>query len=75
MKVTKSEILNEDWAEKLEDAKRLTLYAITTRYPGTEDSVTRDEALHAIDLASLVRDVVRNALSKQGMNIEEDTFK
>ncbi|MFZ3382601.1 MAG: HEPN domain-containing protein [Candidatus Methanoperedens sp.] len=66
---------NADWAEKLEDAKRLTLYAITTRYPGTEDGVTRDEALHAIDLASLVRDVVRNALSKEDMIIEEDTFK
>ncbi len=61
-----------DWAETLEDAKRLTLYAITTRYPGTEDKVTRDEALHAIDLASQVREVVRNALSKEGMNIEED---
>ena len=64
-----------DWAETLENAKRLTLYAITTRYPGTEDKVTRDEALHAIELASQVREVVRNALSKEGMTIEEDTWQ
>ncbi|MFA4935217.1 MAG: HEPN domain-containing protein [Candidatus Methanoperedens sp.] len=60
-----------DWAGIIEEAKRLTLYAITTRYPGTEDKVTGDEALNAINLASRVRQVVRSALAQEGMAIEE----
>ena len=62
-----------NWAGTIEEAKRLTLYAITTRYPGTEDKVTMDEALNAIDLASRVRQVVRSKLAEEGMNIEEET--
>jgi HEPN domain-containing protein len=64
-----------NWAETIEEAKRLTLYAITTRYPGTQDKVTKDEALNAIDLATRVRQVVRSRLSEEGMNIEEDALK
>jgi HEPN domain-containing protein len=60
-----------NWAQTIEEAKRLTLYAITTRYPG-EDKVTRDEALNAINLASRVRRVVRSALAEEGMALEED---
>jgi HEPN domain-containing protein len=62
-----------DWARTIKDAEKLTLYAITTRYPGEEGKVTRDEALHAIDMASRVRLVVRKALDEEGMNIEEET--
>ena len=64
-----------NWAETIEEAKRLTLYAITTRYPGSQDKVTKDEALNAIDLATRVRQVVRSRLSEEGMNIEEDASK
>lgn len=64
-----------NWAGTIEETKRLTLYAITTRYPGTEDKVTMDEALNAIDLASRVRQVVRSTLAEEGMNIEEDASK
>lgn len=62
-----------NWAETIEEAKRLTLYAITTHYPGTEDKVTRDEALNAIDLASRVRKVVRSALGDEGMTFAGET--
>jgi len=60
-----------NWAGTIEDAKRLTLYALTTRYPGTEDKVTMDEALNAINLASTVRQAVRNALTEEGMTLVE----
>jgi len=62
-----------NWARTIEEAKRLTLYAITTRYPGTHDKVTIDEALNAIDLATRVRQVVRSALIEEGMTLEEET--
>lgn len=61
-----------NWAGRIEEAKRLTLYSITTRYPGTEDKVTMDEAFNAINLASRVRQAIRSALAEEGMTLEED---
>lgn len=54
------------WAKTLQDAEVLTPFAITTRYPGVDKEVTKAEALSAMDIASRVRQVVRNALKQEG---------
>jgi HEPN domain-containing protein len=51
------------WIKSLMDAEELTFYAITARYPGTEDEVAAEEALRAIKLATLVMESVSKALS------------
>jgi hypothetical protein len=51
----------------------LTPFAITARYPGEDEAVTKREALRAIDLAALVRQAVRTALTQEGMILPEDT--
>ena len=59
------------WAAKLQDAEQLTLYSITTRYPGEEEEVTESEAGQAIDLARKVRTQVRTALKQLGIDLKE----
>lgn len=54
------------WPETLQDAKRLTSFSITTRYPGLGKIVTKAEAVRAIDIASHVREVVWEALKQEG---------
>ena len=55
-----------EWTEELREAERLTPFAITTRYPGVDKEVTKAEAVRAIDIASRVQQVVRDALGKEG---------
>ena len=55
-----------DWPKKLKSAKELTYYAISTRYPGEADEVTRQEALRAVELAKEVRETVRKVLKEEG---------
>jgi HEPN domain-containing protein len=50
------------WSDSLLDAEELSVYAVTTRYPGEEEEVSRDEALRAIELAKLVREAVEHEL-------------
>jgi len=52
---------------ELQDAEQLTLYSITTRYPGEDEGVTRDEATEAIEIAEGVRNRVRIELKKLGV--------
>lgn len=40
--------------DELEQAKRLTRYAVQARYPGTFEHVTTEECLRAIELATRV---------------------
>ena len=61
-----------NWAETLQDAEELSPFAITTRYPGEDEVVTKKEALRAIDIASHLRQVVRKALAQEGVNISSD---
>lgn len=49
-------------AESLHDARVLTPYGATIRYPGDFPDVTRPLAKEAFDLASKVREAVREAL-------------
>ncbi|WP_298432501.1 HEPN domain-containing protein [Geobacter sp.] len=53
------------WGDSLLDAEELSVYAVTTRYPGEEEEVTRDETLRAIDLAAMVRERVRLELEAE----------
>ena len=52
------------WTEQLKDAEELTTFAITTRYPGQDEEVTKDEAVRAINIAELVRKTIRKVLIK-----------
>lgn len=56
----------KEWTEKLGKAERLTPFSITTRYPGEDKAVTKAEALSAVEIASHVREVVRDALKQEG---------
>ena len=52
------------WDNPMWDAEELTVYAVTTRYPGEDEEVSRDEALRAIALAELVRKTVQLKLNE-----------
>jgi HEPN domain-containing protein len=54
------------WPEKIFEAEELTPFAITARYPGEDEKVTKKEALRAVNIASEVRQLVRKTLKKQG---------
>lgn len=60
-----------DWAGELQDAERLTLYSITTRYPGEDEEVSRAEATQAVEIAQQVRNRVRVELRKLGVDLPE----
>lgn len=60
---------HEDWSETLRDAEELTPYAITTRYPGEDEEVTKEEALRAIDIASQGHEVISDALKQEGFKL------
>lgn len=55
-------------AEDLKEAKVLTPYAITARYPG-KSKITKRNALQAIRIADNVRKVIREVLKKSGLKI------
>ena len=57
------------WPAKLKDAEELTAYAITTRYPGESEEVTKIDAGRAIEIAQQVRSQLRNALKELGFNL------
>lgn len=52
-----------NWSESVWEAEELTPFAITTRYPGEDEEVTRKESLRAINIALHVRQVIRRVLS------------
>ena len=60
-----------DWPSELQEAEQLTLYSVTTRYPGEAEEVTEGEATQAIEIAQRVRNRVRSELKKLGVNLQE----
>ncbi len=60
-----------DWTERVKDAEELSVFAISVRYPGNDEDVSREEALRAIDSAMKVRDTVRSALRHEGLALSE----
>jgi HEPN domain-containing protein len=57
------------WPQILQNAKELTPYAVTARYPGEDEEVTKAEAIRAVELAQQVRTQVRTALKQLGMDL------
>src|SRR4030042_1110933 len=57
---------NSRWPGKIYEAEELTPFAITARYPGEDEKVTRKEAIRAMDIATKVRQTVRKTLKKEG---------
>lgn len=57
-----------DWVKDLDDAKILSAYAITARYPG-KYKVTKKESVKAVEIAGLVQAAVRKALKRKGLKI------
>jgi len=55
-----------EWPKTISIAEELTPFAITTRYPGESERVTKKEALGATHIATKVRKVIRNALKQEG---------
>jgi len=55
--------------ETLKDAEELTPFAITARYPGEDEPVSEAEARRAVDIAAHAREVVRQALSEEGVSL------
>ncbi|MCU0646336.1 MAG: HEPN domain-containing protein [bacterium] len=60
-----------NWPEEIKNAEELTPYAITTRYPGEYEVVTKENTQKAIQIAKFVRSVVRASLILEGVNIED----
>jgi HEPN domain-containing protein len=57
-----------DWVIEVSEAEELTPFAITARYPGEDEKVTEKESVHAIEVAEKVRNIVRKALHRDGMD-------
>ncbi len=57
------------WPEKVREAEELTPFAITARYPGEDEKVTKKEALRAVGIATRIRQIVRKTLKKEGFPI------
>lgn len=55
-------------ANDLKEAKVLTPYAITARYPG-KSKVAKRDALLAVKIADNVRKIIRGTLKKEGLKI------
>jgi HEPN domain-containing protein len=56
-----------EWERDFSEADELTPFAITARYPGQDEHVTREESLRAIEIASKIRETIRKALGKRGI--------
>jgi len=61
-----------DWTEKIKDAEELSPFAITTRYPGEYEEVTKENAKRAIKIAKSVKRTVRAALTHEGITLDID---
>ena len=61
-----------EWAKDLPEADELTPFAITARYPSQDEAVTREESLRAIEIASKIREIIRKALEREGVNLPLD---
>lgn len=59
-----------DWTEKIKEAEELAPFAITTRYPGEYEEVTKENVVRAIKIAKSVKRTVRAALAQEGINAD-----
>jgi len=59
------------WPGTLSAAEELSPFAVSARYPGEEDDVSREEATRAVEIAVQVREAVREALESEGLVLED----
>jgi HEPN domain-containing protein len=59
------------WVKELSEAEELTPFAITTRYPGEDEAVSKGEALRAVAIADNVRRIIRRSLIGEGLKISQ----
>lgn len=59
------QLCGEDIRQTLEDADSLTPFAVTTRYPGIDEEVSKLEALSAIKIAKTVKRQILEKLSEK----------
>jgi HEPN domain-containing protein len=57
------------WGASLYEADALTRYAIVARYPGPGTDVSAEHARAAVEIASRVREVLRQALAAEGVTL------
>ena len=57
------------WSSELEEAKKLSTYASTLRYPSDNIKITKNNAIKAVEIAVHVKETVRNALMKEGLKL------
>jgi HEPN domain-containing protein len=60
------------WTKKLKKVETLTVFAVTLRYPGKTETVTKQNAAQALRMAEKVRKTVRTALVTDGMEIPKE---
>ncbi len=53
-------------SEELQESERLTPYAVTARYPGEDEEVTREESERAVEIAANARQVLQTHLLDLG---------
>jgi HEPN domain-containing protein len=59
------------WPGGLDDAEELTPFAITMRYPGQDEDVSRSEAAGAVEIAEDVRKAILDVLANEGINLPD----
>ena len=59
------QLCGKDIRQTLEDADNLTPFAVTTRYPGIDEEVSKVEALSAIKIAKTVKRQILEQLSEK----------
>jgi HEPN domain-containing protein len=57
-----------NWGKEMADAEELTPFAVSARYPGEEEDVTKQEALRAVSIAGTVRRRVLDKLLAEGLD-------
>jgi HEPN domain-containing protein len=60
------------WIEKIQDAKDLTIYRVSSRYPEENEQITEEDAYKAVSIAGNVKQVIRNMLLDKGIVITDD---
>lgn len=58
------------WIEEIQNAKDLTIYGISSRYPEESEKITKEEAEQAVIIASNVKNVMCKALADRNILIE-----
>ncbi len=63
------QLCGEKLRQELEDADTLTPFAVTTRYPGIDEDVSKFEAVSAIKIAKTVKKQILEKLSEKNFEM------